>query len=296
MIVLLSAPVFGFLAHFLQNIWFFGGFSPAWKDLANSAVKRMASSSDAPAMSFSSWWNYVIAGNFSRVFMFDYLVIFMLFFTSYLLYQRISAKSKKDVGPLLRLIVILYVCGISWYIVFPSHSWAHAFVGFLARHLVPVASLGFAVFCYILSRYIKENLRIRLYANICLGLVIAVIVFKGIGNSGLPVTPPAIRNSQEFIKFKECLLKLRHISRPEDSIAVNYFRFPFIRYYTDRNCFVAFNKPSLDSLSIYPRYFIFMPYPDQNTQDLFVYLQQHYIPLWQCDSANFPAIFFELKN
>jgi len=294
--VLLTAPVFGFLLHFLQNAWYFGSFQLAFQDFKNIAIQRIVNSADAPVMTFYAWWNYVIVRNFSLIFLFNYLLLFMLSFYSYLLYHRLSPESKKELNPLLRLFILLAVCGVSWYIAFPSHSWAHAFVGFLVRHLVPVASVGFTIFCFIIIRYIKENLSFRRYANIFLILIIVTIAITGIRNSQLPVTPGKIKGAQEFIKFKECLLKLNEISQQKDEVAVNYFRFPFIRYYTNRHCVAIFNKPSLERLSVYPRYFIFLPYNNQDAQVLYEYLKDRYTPLWQCNSLSFPAVFFELKK
>jgi hypothetical protein len=290
------APVCAFVLHVFQNVWYFGSFSRAFQDLQGAAVRRIAYSTDAPAMSFYAWWNYVIVRNFSLVFSFNYLLLFIAGFLSYLLYHRLSAESKRKALPLLRLSVILAMCGVSWYIAFPSHSWAHAFVGFLVRHLVPVASLGFAVFCFIVIRYIRENLKHPRYAAIILGFIIGIIIITGIGNSQLPVTPDRIKDAQEFVKFKECLFRLRQISRPGDTIGVNYFRSPFIRYYTERDFILAFDRSALDAAPRYPRYFVFMPYSNQNTKELFEYLQQNYTPLWQCNSLRFPAIFFELKK
>ena len=290
------APVAAFFLHILQNVWFFGSFSLTFQDLKSAAIRRIANSTDAPAMTFYAWWNYVIVRNFSLVFLFNYSFLFMAAFFSYLLYQRLSVESKKELSSPLRLFIILAICGVSWYVAFPSHSWAHAFVGFLVRHLVPVASVGFTIFCYIIIRYIKENLSFRRYANIFLIFTIVIIVVTGIGNSQLPVTPGKIKGALEFIKFKECLLNLKQISQPKDEVAVNYFRFPFMRHYADREFIRIPDKPSLEAVAKYPRYFILLLYPNQNTQDLYGYLQQNYKPLWQCNSEYFPSIFFELKK
>jgi hypothetical protein len=293
---LACAPVAAFLLHVIQNTWYFASFSLAIQDLTGIAVRRIAASTDAPPMNFYAWWNHVILRNFSLTFLFNYLFLFALLFFSYLLYHRLNVKSRKALDPARRLFILLTVCGISWYVAFPSHSWAHAFVGFLLRHLVPAASLAFAIFCYIVIRYIKENLSSRRYANVFLLFMIIMIVITGIGNSQLPVTPAKIKDSLEFIKFKECLIRLKQNSSPDDRVGVNYFRFPFMRYYTNRDCVVVFDKSALEAAATHPRFFIFMPYANQNTHDLYEYLLQSYIPLWQCDSSGFPAIFLKRKQ
>ena len=289
-------PAAAFALHVLQNAWYFGSFSQAFQDLRNSAIRRVAHSTDASPLTFYNWWNHVILKNFSTVFLFDYLFLFIAVFLSYLLYQRVSAGCKKRLSPILRLFIIMAVCGVSWYIVFPSHSWAHAFVGFLVRHLVPAASLGFAIFCYIIFSYIKENLSFRRYAYMSLALVIVLIAVTGVGNSQLPVSQVKIKNAREFIKFKECLYRLKQASKPADKIGVNYYRCPFIRYYADRDCVVVYDKRSLEEVSEPPQYFILLPYANRSTQVLLEYLNQNYTPLWQCNSSSFPAIIFEQKK
>jgi len=294
---LILAPVVAFLIHFLQNVWYFHGFFPALQDMKNVAVERIAHSRDSSSnLNFAIWWKYVLSRNFSLVFLFNYFILFPFTFFSYLLYQNLSSKIKAEVKPLLCLCIVFAICGISWYIVFPSHSYAHTFLSFLPRHLLPSTAVAFAVFCYIVFSFAKENNPRNFFGRIPLAFIIIAIVLTGIWQSSLPITPDNIRQAKDFLIFKKCLLNLRAHTRQNDEIGVNYFRYPFIRYYTDRHCIALFDKASLEELPVLPRYFIFIPYNNPPAKELAQYLSQKYDILFQCDSARFPSLFFKLKN
>jgi hypothetical protein len=295
-LILLSAPVFGFLLHFLQNVWYFGSFNLAFQDLKNIALERMMHSSDAPPLNLYIWLRYVLARNFSLVFIFNWFTLFILTFFSCILYQPLSAKVKEEVNSLLRFFFLFCLCGISWYIIFPSHSWAHAFILFLVRHLLPAAAIGFTIFSYITLSFIKENLRLNFYTKAFTIFIIIFILLSGIRESQLPFTPEKVRREQEFVKFKDCLLHLRNISQEKDIIGVNYFRYPFMRYYADRSFRVALNTNSLADLPNLPKYFVLILQDNPNTYELFNFINQRYSTLFECNSALFPSIFFELKQ
>jgi len=295
--LLILAPIVGFSIHFLQNVWYFKGFLPALQDMKNIAVERVAHSRDASSnLNFAIWWKYVFARNFSLVFLFNYFILLPFTLFSCLLYQNLSSKTRAEIKPLLYLCIVFAICGINWYIVFPSHSFAHTFLSFLARHLLPCAALSFALFCYIIFSFAKENNPHNFLGKIPLAFIIIAIALTGIWQSSLPITPDNIRQAKEFLIFKKCLLNLKTHTSENDDIGVNYFRYPFIRYYTDRHCVVLFDKASLEELPSPPRYFIFMPYNNPSAQELFQYLNQKYNILFQCNSAKFPSVFFKLKN
>lgn len=296
--VVISAAVFGFLLHLLQNAWHFGSLSPAFQDLMDSFFKRTIGGQELPqGLKFLAWFKYVILRNLSLVFYFDTIVVLLSIFFAFLLYSKLSDESREQTKKLFCLFIILIVCGINWYVFFPSHSLAHAFVNVLVRHLVPASAIGFTIFTYIIYSFLKEN---NLWNNIYLRAswmaIVGVIIFTGIFKSELPITPDKIERAQNFKVFTHCLLKLREISGEKDTISVNYFRFPFIRYYTHRNCSAVFDKDSIEKLPALPDYFIFILYNSQESQELFKFLQEKYAPLWQCDSLSFPTIFFKLKN
>jgi len=294
--ILLAGVVISFSLHFLQNAWYFGNFQFAFNDLMSVAIKRISQSDDAPAINLIIWWRYVILRNFSLIFLFNYAALFLAGFFSYLMYRVLSPEAKGRIKPLIRLFIIFVICGISWYMFFPSHSWAHTFVLFLTRHLLPAAALGFTIFVLILFNFVIEYKLNNAFSKVILLLIVVSIAYTGIMQSELPVTTEKIKGASEFVKFKQCLLHLKGISQPKDRVGVNYFRFPFIRYYTNRSCQSVFDKAALETFPELPRYFIFIPYNNEVAGVLFQFLKTKYTLLFQCNSARFPAFFFELKN
>jgi len=296
--ILMLAPVFGFLLHLLQNIWYFGSLSLALQDLRNIAVQRIANSRDSPIphLNFPVWLQYAIGRNFSLVFFFNNYILFSALFFSFFLYHNLSSKSKDQIRPLFYLCLLLAACGISWYAFFPSHVVSHTFLSFLSRHLLPVSAVAFALFCYIILSFIKENNPNNLAGRILLVAIVVIIAFTGILKSDLPISKDNIAQAEDFLIFKNCLLNLKAMSKEKDAIGLNYFRYPFIRYYTHRHCQYINSRSSLEELKNLPGYFIFIPYRNPVAQELFGFLNQKYESLFQCKSVRFPATLFKLKN
>lgn len=295
--ILISAQAVGIIAHFIQNALFFGSFALAFNDLWNITLASVSRRPDMSlALNLSSWFQYVLFRNLSLVSPASYSVLSLGVFFSILLCRVLSEESKEKIKLILFLFLILLLSGISWYVIMPSHSLAHAFVNFLARHLVPVSAMGFALFFYIVFSFIKEragnNLCLR---ALCVGMVF-IIALGGIRKSQLPVTSENLNAAQDFLIFKQCLLKLKDTSKENDEIGLNYYRYPFVRYYADRHCITVFDKASLEGVSKHPAYFIFFPYNSKEANELLQFLNDKYAFLWECNSSRFPALFFQLKK
>jgi len=296
-LILFLAPVFGVALHFLKNSWYFGSASLAFKDMTSIAVERIGYSKDSPiVLNFPNWWRYVISRNFSLAFLFNYSILFSFIFFSFILYHNLSPESKKEIKRLLRLCILFLICGITWYIAFPSHTLAHTYVLFLVRHLVPAAALAFTLFCYIAYSFIRENNPHNLFGKSALIIIIVIIVLTGILKSELPIGKNKIMWTKDFLVFKQCLLSLRGMGNGKEPIGVNYYRNPFMRYYANRQCRAIFDKASLEKSSPLPQYFILMLYNNPSNQELYQYLSQKYVFLFQCHSGRFPSIFFKLKE
>jgi len=295
--ILFLAPVCAFLLHLFQNSWYFGSFSAAMQDLRHIAAERVAASKDSPVpLNLINWWQLVIMRNYSLVFIFNYSIIAAFSAFAFVLYRLLLPETRRKINLALKLSLLFMLCGMTWYMVFPSHSLAHTFVFFLARHLAPFAALSFAIFCYIVFSFVSERYPDNPFGRVILGALIIIIVLTGAFKSNLPITAEGIAGSKDFLIFKKSLLDLRAQSRPKDRVGVNYFRFPFICYYLSRGCDVVFDKPSLEKLPRLPRYFIFMPYQYQPAMELSQFLNQRYDILYQCRSGRFPAVFFKLKE
>ena len=248
-IILVGANAVGFLLHFLQNVWHFGSFQIAWQGLTSIAAERFSNSKDMPmALNLANWWKFVIARYFSLVFMLNSFMSGVTAFIAYLLYRELPYRHKRNARRLLRLGALLSLCGVTWYVLLPSHSLAHTFVLFLARHLVPVASLAFAAFFYIWLRYIDEKGKHKLLGKSALSVALIGILFFGVIQGGLPITQIQRSGCADFLIFKKDLLSIKAESSPGDVIGVNYFRAPFMRYYAQRKCVVVMNKEAFDKL------------------------------------------------
>ncbi|MGD0335585.1 MAG: hypothetical protein ABSB18_00585, partial [Candidatus Omnitrophota bacterium] len=296
-IILLTAPVLGFLILFLRNSWYFGSFLIAFDDLRKTAIGGVAHRYDTSLpLNLFNWSKYVLANNFSLALLFDYSILSVGVICCYFLYRPLPNALKQRIKNLFFLALLLTICGIGWYVLFPAHSLAHAFVLVLSRHLLPVAAIGFTIFILVIFFRIREGDGINLWLRLFLIGIIVSIALTGIIKSQLPITKARIERSLDFLKFKECLLLLKGMSRQEDEIGVNYYRSPFINYYTQRHCRLIFDRASLEQSKELPEYFILLPYADKDSKGLYQFVSQRYTRRFQCQSWRFPAIFFELRK
>ncbi|MFH1876325.1 MAG: hypothetical protein ABH865_05500 [Candidatus Omnitrophota bacterium] len=296
-VFLCTAPVAGFLLHFIQNAWYFADASRAFDDLRSSATERIVASKDSSlSLNFSSWWREVVLRNVTLVFIFNHFLLLFSFFVGYLARRNLSGQDKARAASLGRFFVILFICGLTWYVFFPSHSLAHTYVLFLARHLVPAATIGFSLLFFILFAAARNAPQYAVVIkNICITGGVIFVAVSGISRTGLPVTKDLREYARDFFMIKQCLVQLRVRSDKKDTIAINYHRSPFVRYYTDRFVQNIFGVPELTALHRLPRYFIFMPYNNKPTAELLEFLQEQYMQVLESRSRRFPALVFELK-
>lgn len=294
---LISAQIAGLIIHFIQNSLYFGSPILAFNDLKNVTAESILHRQDTSlSLSLPLWFRHVLLRNFSLVFPFYPSVLSLGIFFSWLTYQVLPLHAKEKVKFLFFFCVLLLICGISWYVFMPSQSLAHAFVNFLARHILPVAAIGFALFLYIVFSFTKEHTNNNLCVR-ALGAGMAfVIAVTGISRSQLPVTDENLKLAQDFLIFKQHLLKLKAEGKDNDEIGLNYYRTPFISYYTHRRCRKVFDKNTLEQIRALPPYFIFFPYNNPEAKELFQSLNQKYIQLGVCNSVRFSSVFFKLKS
>lgn len=295
--LLFSASFAGFVLHFLKNVWYFGSASAALQDFKRIVLQRIASSTDSPfPLTFASWWQHVIAKNFSLIFLYNYFILALASFFFYLLYQGLPLRTKKEIKHPFRLLVILTICGVNWYMLFPSHALAHTYILFLVRHLLPVASLGFAIFFYYAFTEAIKNGRYKILRSALCALCAGIVVFTGVAQSELPVGAENVARAKDFIKFKQSLLQLKE-PRLKGIVAVNYWRTPFISFYTGRKTIPIFDAASLKKLPSLPRYFILLYRTGSGAEaELYETLKQHYNLLVTSESRRFPGVIFVLKE
>jgi hypothetical protein len=293
---LATAPLAGFLLHLLQNIWYFGGVGLACADLFGKAVERISSSQDAAAQSlnFTSWWSEVILRYSAQVsavplFLAAVAVVFV-----YALRAQQGGVFRENTRYLARTTLITYACGLSWYVMFPSHSLAHAYVPFLARHLVPAASCAACLVLFCIWHGAKTSAGrtvARAFALVTAGALLAANILAG----ELPVSRTQRARIAEFTSFAQCLQRLAAGAGAGDTIGLNYHRFPVISYYTGMRCMKIGDADELARMGSLPRWFLLVPYQQQSAVALAQALTVRYDTRWQCASPRLPFILLERK-
>jgi hypothetical protein len=297
MVFLFAAPVAAFALHFLQNVWYFGSVSGAVVDLTQSAANRiMNTAGEGGQMTFTAWWDGVILRYVTSVFMLPAFLLLIAVFFFYLMHGSLCAQSQKHFRTPLRLAGILFACGLSWYVLFPGHAFAHMYVPFLYRHIVPSAALFLALFANVLFLYLRQKKVKMLFVwPLWTGAVAALLVL-GVVNSGLPVTPSSVRSARDFATVKEFLLRVKDMTGPSDVIGVNYFRRPFISYYCERRTAFIPDPASLAQSDPSPRVFLFFPYQNPVTASLYESLSKNYTMVRTSSSLRFPMLAFMRKE
>jgi hypothetical protein len=292
--LLLAIPVASFLLHFAQDVCYLGGVMKALDFMKATLVRRVLNSPDAPGkLNFLTWCG-MLSHYFFQALIFPLLMSIVLVFSSIIFYYNSDHQTKDKVRKALKLLFLLLICGLTWYVLFPAHSHAHMYVGFLVRLIVPFAVIGLAIFAYL-----SWKMAVKSRTRLCLLLwcfVVFLLGWESVQNSGLPLNPRKIYQSRSFLKFKNCLTVLKNKSRESDIVGVNYFRFPFIRYYTDREVLSIFTDVELIGMAKLPEYFIFMPYGEQSSMRLLEALKTRYDVFLQCDSEIFPALIWKVKE
>jgi len=292
--LLLAIPVASFLLHLAQDVCYLGGVMRALDFMKATLVRRVFNSPDASGkLNFFAWF-WMLSDYFSQALIFPLLVNIVLIFSSIIFYYNSGDEAKDKARKALKLLFMLLICGITWYALFPAHSYAHMYVGYLVRLIIPSAIMGMAIFAYLgWKAAIKSGVRL------CLLLwcfVIFLLGWESVQNSSLPINSRKVYQSASFLKFKRCLTTLKNESRESDTVGVNYYRFPFIRYYTDRNVVRIFSDAELTGRERLPECFIFVPYSSQEATRLRETLQNRYDVFLRCDSEIFPVLIFKLKD
>ena len=295
---LTSAPVAGFLLHLAQNAWYFGSFAEAVGDLSSSALERMGGVKEIPLAhrSFTGWFSQVIVKNVNLTVLPGGFLLLLSGFSAYLGYQAVPPEKRGAAQEMFRLFVVLLACGMTWYVLFPAHSLAHAFIFLFTRHLVPAGALFLTLVFMILLFVIEGRQRLRVLKKIAWGMSLCAACAWGVLRSQVPVTKEKILHSDDFRSFKQCLGVLRAGSREKDTVGLNYHRMPFISYYTQRRCLRIFDGASLEAQDTIPRYFIWFPHRERGAMALLEELQRYYDKMYECRSVRFPSVFFERRE
>ncbi len=287
--LLLAVPIAGFFLHMAQVICYLGGVMNALGVMKTALVRRVIDSPDALGkLDFLAWFR-MLSYYFSGILIFPLSLIIVLFLSSIIFYFHSDEQAQYKARKALKLLFMLFLCGMSWYVLFPAHSYAHIYVGFLERLIVPCAVIGLSIFAYLFwERAVKSGVKLFL---VFWCLIVFLLGWEMVQNSCLPVNSEKIFESNVFVKFKKCLTVLKNEIRESDVMGVNYVRYPFIRYYTDRNVVCILTAGQLTGMEKLPEYFIFVPYNHQLAVSLWEALKVRYDVFLECK-----AIILKLKG
>lgn len=278
--LLLAVPIASFLLHMAQVICYLGGAMKALGFMKATLVRRVIDSPDAPGkLDFSAWFR-MLSYYFSEVLIFPLSLIIVLFLGSIIFYLYSDAQAQDKARKALKLLFMLFLCGMSWYVLFPAHSFAHMYVGFLERLIVPCAVIGLSIFAYLFWKFAVKS-GVKLYLVFWCFFVF-LLGWMMVQNSVLPVNSEKIFENNVFVKFKKCLTILKNEIRESDIVGANYYRSPFIRFYTDRNVVCILTAGKLTGMEKLPEYFIFMPYEHKLARSLWKALKVRYDVFLRC--------------
>lgn len=296
--ILLCAPVAGFLLHFLQNAWFFGSIPVAFWDLVRLVMERASHRPDVLGkVAFADWFNLVVVRNFSLALVLPWGTLLCGAVALLFLSRRLPPEHREALRRLMLLGALFFLCGISWYIAAPLHSFAHAYVYFLVRHVVPFAAVSLSIFFYGAFIYLRGRKRPeRLLVLSIVLFMVFVYVDDGVEKKMLPFSAKARASAADFRQFSLCLFHAGRLTQENETIGTNYFRYPPMTYYSNRNYQVIDKGVLMADGAVLPKYFMFVPDYTVETGRLLRFLRQKYTPLLRCQSKYPTGIFFELNG
>lgn len=120
---------------------------------------------------------------------------------------------------------LLFLAGVSWWVVFPSHSIIHWFT---FRHILPFLAIVIGVVSVQSWALLRDPDRPPL-GRIAAAFLLAAAAWAFCSETFLRATPP-VRETSEDLVFAEA----RRMTQSADVILTNWNRVPFVRYGTDR--------------------------------------------------------------
>ena len=202
--LLLAIPVVSFLLHLAQVVCYLGGVMKTLDFMKVTLVRRVFDSPDAPGkLHFFAWFG-MLSHYFSQALIFPLLMNTVLVFSSIIFYYNSDGETKDKARKSLKLLFILLICGLTWYVLFPAHTYAHMYVGFLSA-----AYSSLCRYRHIDFAYLSWKTAVKSGVKLCLLLWCFTIFLLGwelVQNSVLPINSKKIYQSGSFIKFKNALL------------------------------------------------------------------------------------------
>jgi hypothetical protein len=256
------------------NAWHYGSLGHAIEDFIHRAVERSIAAGDISGVrvTLDAWMDSVLAGFVTRVFEVPIPAVIAIV----LMLWAIAAAQRDNTGiDALKVLIILIVSGLTWYLIMPAHSLSHSGLSFMHRHLLLPSALLWTLLARSLWRGLPSALP-QVGATVVgfLGaLPIGLICLSGILKSELPLTSEKQAREREFALLKRQLRETGVRYPKEAEFATNYFRQPMVAWYLDRMVYMVQTPKDFDSLRPNPTTFLLIPFADQATRVLSEHLE-----------------------
>ena len=287
-----SAPVVGFALRFALNAWYYGGISQAFGHFLDIAAIRAVGVGDVAGtqVTLATWWQNVFIAFVEEGFRLSFLALLVL---ALLMFVVVSLRGDASGRRILIVVALLAIAGVTWSFVMPAHSLAHSGLTFLKRHLLFAYAVFWAAAARSLFLCLPSCLPQR-FVPLSLSVVAAVFVLMaavGVFQSELPVTAAKQARELAFRQLAEKLVALQQTFSPSAVVATNYFRQPFISYYTNRQVLMVRTPEMLSLLASPPSYFLLVPFGDEPTKQLTASLETAgYRPQFVIESQLLPFV------
>ena len=297
-LLLMSASILAFLLHFLQNAWALGGIENAYNDLFGAFLRRTVGKgkSEIPQamFTFKNWLKLSflvklkIADMFNkRLLVLPVLVFSVIFFR----FSRFKISKDKYIAlvTMLKLLILFFISGISWWVLFVQQSWVHGYQN--ALHILPASvflTTSTFYLLYLLASKLKMPKSLKVLACIIIAFLVLKIGYSNILKSDIPFTPYKRQLKLINFSYKYNLEKIGASMSPKEEIWTNYWNYFTMGYYSDRNCRQVGTFEQFDSIAVKPRYFFFYPYKNKSSNELYTYLRKNYKFIGKSLSQNVP--------
>jgi len=286
-LVMFMAVCLGFMLHFLQNAVMFGSFKQAFLDLSNSAMQRINSSSELGYMmpNFNSWFHNCFVRNLKLVSFNIFKSVTVLAFLLVFLTKKENINKQQAASMIqgLKLLIILFLCGLSWWILFPSHNIVHIYP---ATHMLLAASLlDVLIFYFVVYFYNQGLFKInRIIFNIAVSMFVLLFILNNLWKSDLPIKQSNVMSKKLFSNYTQILSEIGSKSENNEYILSNYWNVQVMEYYSGRNCFYITSLEELKKQVLKHRYFLYFP----GEGELFNYLKSNYRVVGEYMAQNIP--------
>jgi len=285
-LAIFMAAGIGFMLHFSQNALMYGSSKQAFFDLFNRAIQRINSSAELSYMAptFKLWLYGCFIRNIKLVLFSAIKLIVLIIFLFIFSKKKKASEETTSIINGLKLLILLFVCGLSWWILFPSYNIIHIYP---ATHMLLAVSLLDALIFYFLIYFNREGLfKInKVMFNITVSIWVLLSVWSNLWKSDLPITQRNIKYKELFLNYTKILYQIGSDLEKDEYIFSNYWNTQVMEYYSDRNCLCITTPEELKKQTSKHKYFLYFA----GSEELFYYLSNNYGFIGEYVAQNIPS-------